>query len=43
MAYRAVGVTRVIVSPRAPYDAAMLELLAEQVMPAIRQRMSATR
>ena len=42
-AYRAVGVTHIILSQRAPYDPAMLELFAREVIPAVRQKVPATR
>ena len=42
-AYRDVGVTHIILSQRAPYDAAMLELFAREVIPALRQKVPASR
>jgi F420-dependent oxidoreductase-like protein len=42
-AYREVGVTHVILSQRAPYDPAMLELFAKEVIPAVRQKVPANR
>ena len=42
-AYREVGVTHIILSQRAPYDPAMLELFAQEVIPAVRQKVPANR
>ena len=42
-AYREVGVTHMIFSQRAPYDIAMLELFAREVIPALRQEVPASR
>ena len=42
-AYREVGVTHIILSQRAPYDHAMLELFARDVIPALRQKVPASR
>ncbi|HEY0491933.1 MAG TPA: LLM class F420-dependent oxidoreductase [Candidatus Dormibacteraeota bacterium] len=42
-AYCEVGVTHIILSQRAPYDSAMLELFAKEVIPAVRQKEPANR
>jgi len=42
-AYRDMGVTHIILSLRAPYDPAQLELFAREVIPAVRRPVPATR
>jgi F420-dependent oxidoreductase-like protein len=42
-AYREVGVTHIILSQRAPYDASQLELFAREVIPALRETVPARR
>jgi len=42
-AYRDIGVTHIILSLRAPYDASQLELFAREVIPAVRQQVPAAR
>jgi len=42
-AYRDMGVTHIILSLRAPYDASQLELFAREVIPAVRQQVPAAR
>jgi alkanesulfonate monooxygenase SsuD/methylene tetrahydromethanopterin reductase-like flavin-dependent oxidoreductase (luciferase family) len=40
-AYRDLGVTHIILSLRAPYDPAQLELFVREVLPAVRQKVAA--
>ena len=42
-AYRDLGVTHIILSLRAPYDAAQLELFVREVLPALRETAPAPR
>ena len=42
-AYREVGVTHIILSQRAPYDAGQLELFASEVVPALRDTVPSRR
>jgi alkanesulfonate monooxygenase SsuD/methylene tetrahydromethanopterin reductase-like flavin-dependent oxidoreductase (luciferase family) len=40
-AYRDVGVTHIILSLRAPYDPAQLQLFVREVLPALREKVPA--
>jgi alkanesulfonate monooxygenase SsuD/methylene tetrahydromethanopterin reductase-like flavin-dependent oxidoreductase (luciferase family) len=40
-AYRDLGLTHIILSLRAPYDPAQLELFVREVLPAVRQKVAA--
>jgi alkanesulfonate monooxygenase SsuD/methylene tetrahydromethanopterin reductase-like flavin-dependent oxidoreductase (luciferase family) len=42
-AYRALGVTHIILSLRAPYDPAQLELFASEVIPALADKVPSGR